>query len=192
MKYPEAIDWLQKAVAREPFNGNYLAFLGGALLKQATPTNQARAIDELAKAVAQEPDNAEYRDLYAQSLQRLGRYDEARRQYMQALDTDPYRISCYSPLADLAWRLHRPGVAGFFPPVIRAVQQRLSEEVSLWRRVWDHPEDAAAHLKLAQFLCRTADLTKARYQLEQALELRPDAPGARQFLAAVRRSQEAL
>jgi tetratricopeptide (TPR) repeat protein len=192
MKYPEAIDWLEKAVARQPFNGNYLAFLGGALLKQGTSASRARAVDVLAKAVAQEPDNAEYRDLYAQSLQRQGRYEEARRQYLQALDTDPYRISCYAPIVDLAWRLQRPGVAAFFPPVIRAVQQRLGEEVTLWRGVWEHPEDAQAHLKLARFLCRTADLTKARYQLQQARELRPDAQEARQLLATVDRAQAAL
>jgi tetratricopeptide (TPR) repeat protein len=192
MQYAGAIAWLEKAVAKQPFNGHYLAFLGGALLKLGTPASEDRAVEVLAKAVAQEPDNAEYRDLYAQSLQRRGRYEEARRQYLQALDTDPYRISCYSPITDLAWRLHRPGAAAFFPPVIRAVQQRLSEEVSLWRQVWDHPEDAAAHLKLAHFLCRTADLTKARYQLEQVLELRPDSREARQLLATVRRAQEAL
>jgi hypothetical protein len=83
-------------------------------------------------------------------------------------------------------------VAAFFPPVIRAVQQRLGEEVTLWRGVWEHPEDAASHLKLARFLCRTADLTKARYQLQQAVELHLDSREARQLLDTIDRAQAAL
>jgi hypothetical protein len=91
----------------------------------------------------------------------------------------------------LAWRLNRPAPAAFYPEVIRAMQQRFGEESLLWTRVWRHPEDAEAHLKLARFLCRTADLTKARRQLEQALALRPDWPEARQLLTTVQRSQDA-
>ena len=192
MKYAEGIAWEEKALKRQPHNPHYLAFLGGGYLKLGTPGSLERAAEALGQAVALLPDNAEYRDLYAQVLQRLGRYDEARRQYLQALDSDPFRISCYTPVAQLAWRLNRPGAAAFFPPVIRSVQQRLSEESVLWRRVWDHPEDAAGRLKLAHFLCRTADLTKARHQLEQVLELRSDSPEARQLLATVQRAQEVL
>jgi tetratricopeptide (TPR) repeat protein len=192
MKYAEGIAWEEKALKRQPHNPHYLAFLGAGYLKLRTPGSLERAVAALEQAVALLPDNAEYHDLYAQSLQRLDRSDEARRQYLRALDADPFRISCYTPAAQLAWRLNRPGAARLFAPVIRSVQQRLSEESSLWRRVWDHPEDASGRLKLAHFLCRTADLVKARHQLQQALELRPDSPEARQLLATIQRCREVL
>jgi Flp pilus assembly protein TadD len=192
LKYPEGIAWEEKALQREPRNPNYLAFLGGGLLKLGTPDAPQRAAQVLSQAVALAPDNAEFRDLYGQALQRLGRDEDARRQYLQALDADPLRIPCYAPLVQLAWHLRRPAPAAFYPPIIRAVQQRLSEEGLLWPRVWQHPEDAEAHLKLVRLLCRTADLTKARRQLEQALALRPDWPEARRLLATVQRTQEAL
>jgi cytochrome c-type biogenesis protein CcmH/NrfG len=190
MDYAGGVAWEEKALKQRPNNPHYLAFLGAGYLKLATPGSPDRAAAALAQAVALLPDNAEYRELYAQSLQRLGRDGEARRHYLQALDADPFRISCFAPAAQLAWRLNRPGAAAFFAPVIRSVQQRLSEENVLWRRVWDHPEDAAAHWQLAQLLCRTADLTRARHQLEQSLELRPDLKEARHLLATVRRCQE--
>jgi Flp pilus assembly protein TadD len=191
LKYPEGIAWEEKALRWQPHNPDYLAFLAGGLMKLGTPGSLERAAQALSEAVALAASNAEYHDLYAQVLQRLGRYDEARRHYLQALDLDPFRISAYAPLAQLAWRLNRPAPAAFYPPVIRAMQQRLAEEGLLWPRAWQHPEDADAHLKLARFLCRTADLTKARHQLEQALELRPHWPEARQLLATVQRAQEA-
>jgi Flp pilus assembly protein TadD len=192
LKYTEGIAWEEKALCRQPRNPDYLAFLGGGLLKLRTPGSLDRAAQVLSQAVALAADNAEYRDLDAQVLQRRGRYEEARLQFLQALDLDPFRISCYAPLVQLAWRLNRPAPAAFYPPIIRAVQQRLAEEGLLWPRAWQHPEDADAHLALARFLCRTADLTKARRQLEQALALRPHWPEARQLLATVQRTQEAL
>jgi Flp pilus assembly protein TadD len=192
LKYAKGIAWEEKTLRREPRNPDYLAFLGGGLLKLGTPEAPRRAAEVLTQAVALAPDNAEFHDLCGQALQRLGRYEEARRQYLRALDADPLRISCYAPLTELAWRLHRLAPAAFFPPIIRAVQQRVSEEGLLWPRAWQHPEDADAHLQLARFLCRTADLPKARRQLYQALALRPQWPQARQLLATVQRVQEAL
>jgi tetratricopeptide (TPR) repeat protein len=192
LKYSDGIAWEEKALQRQPRNPDYLAFLGGGLLKLGTPGSLDRAAQVLSQAVALSSDNPEYRDLYAQALQRLGRYEEARRQFLQALDIDSLRVSCYAPLAQLAWRLNRPAPAALYPPIIRSVQQRRTEEGLLWSRVWHHPEDAEAHLKLAHFLCRTADLTKARRQLDQALELRPNWPAARQLLATVLRAQEAM
>ena len=109
LKYAEGIAWEEKALRWQPGNRDYLAFLGGGLLKLGTPGSLERAAQVLSQAVALAPDNAEYRDLYGQALQRLGRYEEARRQFLQALDLDPFRISSYAPLAQLAWRLNRPG-----------------------------------------------------------------------------------
>jgi hypothetical protein len=76
--------------------------------------------------------------------------------------------------------------------VIRAVQQRVSEERLLWPHVWDHPDDADGRLKLARFFCRTADLERAQDHLEQLLERQPAHAEARALLATVRRCREVL
>jgi tetratricopeptide (TPR) repeat protein len=192
LKYADGIAWEEKALRSQPNNPDYLAFLGGGLLKLGTPGSLERAAEALSQSIARASSNADYRDLYGQALQRLGRHEEARRQFLQALDADPLRVSCYAPLSQSAWRLNRPGPAAFYPPFIRSVQQRVTEESLLWPRVWQHPEDAEAHLKLARFLCRTADLAKARRQLEQAFALQPNWPEARQLLTTIRRAQDAL
>jgi tetratricopeptide (TPR) repeat protein len=191
LKYAEGVAWLEKAVAAQPRNPHYLGFLGGGLMRLGTPESRERAAQVLAQAVERAPDNAEYRDLYGQVLMRLGRSDEARRQFLQALNADPFRISCFTPVGQLAWRLKAPGAGEFFPRVTRSVQQRVSEENVLWPHTWRHPRDADGHLKLARFFCRNAELTKARDHLEQAIELRPAWPEAKQLLTTVQRSMEA-
>ena len=84
LKYAEGIAWEEKALRRQPKNPDYLAFLGGGLLKLGTPGSLERAAQVLSQAVALAASNAEFRDLYGQALQRLGRYEEARRQFSQA------------------------------------------------------------------------------------------------------------
>jgi predicted Zn-dependent protease len=68
---------------------------------------------------------------------------------------------------------------------VRVAAGRAREELRLWRAAWDHPHDAAAYFRLAEFLVRTGELTKAQSQLEEGLRLRPDWPQARQTLARV-------
>src|SRR5688500_6468875 len=98
LKYAEGVAWLEKAVAAQPRNPHYLGFLGGGLMRLGSPGSRERAAETLAQAVERAPDNAEYRDLYGQVLLRLGRHDEARRQFLQALNADPFRISCFTPV----------------------------------------------------------------------------------------------
>jgi tetratricopeptide (TPR) repeat protein len=188
LKFGEGIGWLETALAREPRNPHYLGFLGAGLLRLGTPESRQRAVEVLQQAVALSPDDADYRDLYGQALQRIGQYDAARRQFLKALNADPSRITVYTPVSQLAWRLKRVGPAAFLPPVIRSVQQRVSEEKLLWPHVWDHPGDAAGRLKLARFFCRTAHLDRARDQLEQILAQRPDWPEARELMTTVQRA----
>jgi tetratricopeptide (TPR) repeat protein len=190
LKYAEGVAWLEKAVARQPNNPHFLGFLGAGLLRLKTPGSRERAAEVLAKAAALAPNEAEYLDLYGQALQQLGRDEPARQQYLRALDADPARIATFTPLSQLAWRLQRPGPAALWPPVIRSVQRRLSEERLLWTHVWDDPDDAGGRLKLARFFCRTANLGHARDQLEQVLAQRPDWPEARQLMTTVQRSLE--
>jgi tetratricopeptide (TPR) repeat protein len=190
LKYAEGVAWLEKAVARQPNNPHFLGFLGAGLLRLKTPESRERAAEVLGKAAALAPNEAQYLDLYGQALQQLGQAELARQQYLRALDADPAQIATYTPLSQLAWRLQRPGPAALWPPLIRSVQQRLSEERLLWTHVWDHPDDAGGRLKLARFFCRTANLTRARDQLEQVLAQRPDWPEARQLMSTVQRSLE--
>jgi tetratricopeptide (TPR) repeat protein len=192
LKYAEGVAWLEKAVAAQPKNPHYLGFLGFGLLRLNTPESRARAAETLGKAVALAPDNAEYRDLYGQALVRLGRHEEAREQFLRALNADPYRLSCFTALSQLAWRLNRPGPGEFMPKVIRAVQQRSSEESLLWLHTWRNPDDAAGRLKLARFLCRTGQLAKAQNHLEQLVAEGSLGSDARRLLATVQRCQEVL
>jgi tetratricopeptide (TPR) repeat protein len=192
LRYAEGVAWLEKAVARQPKNPHFLGFLGAGLMRMGTPESLARAAEVLGNAVQLGPEDAEYRDLYGQVLQGLGRYEEARRQFLRALNAEPYRVACYTPLLQIAHRLNCPGAAAFLPTVTRAVQQRVSEESLLWPHVWEHPEDADGHLKLARLLCRLGKLDKARNQLQQAVKTRSGWPEAQRLLATVRRCQEAL
>jgi tetratricopeptide (TPR) repeat protein len=192
LRYQEAVSWLEKAIARQPENPHYLGFLGGALLKMGAPAARERAAQVLAKSVSLAPDNAEYRDLYGQTLLRLGRDDEARRQFLQALDADPLRISCFTPVTQLAWRLKAPGAGELFARVTRSVQQRVNEENVLWPNAWRNPRDVPGRVKLARHFCLTGELTKARDQLEQVLARQPSLAEARQLLTTVERCREVL
>jgi tetratricopeptide (TPR) repeat protein len=187
-KYTEGIAWLEKALAHDPRNPHYLSFLGAGLLRLGTPESSRRAAEVLARAVSIEPNDADYRDLYGQALQRIGQYEPARRQFLRALDADPSRIASYTPVSQLAFRLKRPGPAVFFAPLIRSVQERVTDERLLWTHVWDDPKDADGRLKLARFFCRNGHLDRARYQLEQVLAQRPEWPEARQLSATVQRA----
>jgi tetratricopeptide (TPR) repeat protein len=192
LKYTEGIARLEQAIRRDPRNPHPFGFLGAALLRLGTPESRERAVSALRVATALAPDDAQYHDFYGQALERVGRYEEARRQFLQALNADPARVACYTPVSALAWRLKRPGPTAFFAPLTRSVQHRVSEENMVWPHVWQSPEDDEGRLKLARFFCQYAQLDRARQQLEQILERRPDWPPARQLLERVQRAQEAL
>jgi tetratricopeptide (TPR) repeat protein len=190
LKYREGVAWLEKAVARQPNNPHFLGFLGAGLLRLNTPESRERAAQVLGKATALLPNESDYLDLYGQALQQLGKYELARQQYLRALDADPSHIATYTPLSTLAWRLQRPGPVAFWPAVVRSVQSRLGDEKLFWTHVWDHPNDADGRLRLARFFCHTANLSRARDELEQLLAQNPDLEPARQLLTTVQRSLE--
>src|SRR5581483_2249973 len=102
------------------------------------------------------------------------------------------RAETYSLLVQLAARRREPGAARAFGSLVRAVEERLREELMLWRATWDRPEDPNGYLALARFLVRTAELGKAESQLEQALALRPHWREAEAELARVRRLRQVL
>jgi tetratricopeptide (TPR) repeat protein len=121
------------------------------------------------------------------ALMRSGRLEEAQRHLLRSLDLDPNRGDTYGTVVQLAHRLRQPGAVALFAPLVREVESRLREEMTLWRRTWDHPDDPGGYLALARFLIRMADLRRAESQLEQALELRPGWREAEEELARVRR-----
>jgi tetratricopeptide (TPR) repeat protein len=192
MKYAEGIAHLETAIARDPKSPHAYGFLGAALLRLGTPESRERALQVLQQAVTLAPDDAQYRDFYGQALQRAGRHEEARQQFLKALNADPSRIACYTPVTQLAWRLQRPGPGDLFARLTRSVQHRVTEESMLWPRVWQHPEDDPSRLELARFFCRYGYLDRARHQLDQIVERRPDWAPARQLWERVERSKKAL
>src|SRR5205807_1089461 len=84
--------------------------------------------------------------------------------------------------SQLCVRLHQPGLARFFGPLVRAAQDRSREEVRLSRRIGQNPTSPEAHTAMAGFLVRDAALPGAQSHLERALELRPGYPAARAAL----------
>jgi cellulose synthase operon protein C len=188
LRFDEAIRDYEQAIAKQPDNANFLESLGEVLLQAPGAEHLPRAVAALSQAVALAPQDAKARHQLGLALTRAGRLEEARRQILRSLDLDPNRGPIYSTLVLLARRLRQPGPAALFGPIVRDVEDRLREELALWRRTWDRPNDSAGYVALAGFLVRTGDPRRAESQLEQALALRPHWPEAEAELARVRRS----
>jgi tetratricopeptide (TPR) repeat protein len=187
LRFDEAIHDYEQALAKQPDNATFLESLGEVLLEAPGPEHLPRAVETLSRAVALAPEDAKARYQLGLALTRAGRLEEARRQMLRSLDLDPNRGPIYSTLVSLARRLRQPGPAALFGPIVRDVEDRLREELALWRHTWDQPNDAAGYVALAHFLLRTGDPRRAESQLEQALVLRPHEPAAEAELARVRR-----
>jgi hypothetical protein len=69
---------------------------------------------------------------------------------------------------------------------MRDRQERKRDEDAAWRRRWERPADPDACYQLAVDLARTGGLASAEYQLQRALELRPQWPEASRLLGRVR------
>jgi Flp pilus assembly protein TadD len=188
LRFDEAIGDYEQAIAKQPDNANFLESLGEVLLSSPGAEHLPRAVATLSQAVALAPQDARARHQLGLALTRAGRLEEARREMLQSLDLDPNRGPVYSTLVPLARRLRQPGPAALFGPIVRDVEDRLREELALWRRTWDRPNDPAGCVALAGFLLRTGDPRRAESQLEQALALRPHWPEAEAELARVRHS----
>ncbi len=188
----EGIRQYEKALAMEPERGEYLRFLGQALVQRAAPGDLPRALELLGRSVHKNPADAAGRFQLGLLLRRLGRLDEAREQMLRSLDLDPHQTPPYNSLAQIAAQMGQPAEARFFARAIRQVEARVREEERVMRRVWDKPRDADAHLAAARFRLRIGALAKAKAHLEQAVEYRPGWPEARQELRRVSRLLEGL
>jgi tetratricopeptide (TPR) repeat protein len=187
MRLDEGIRELEQAFSRRPSDGEVAAVLAGALLKRPSPESRRRAAELLARAIAAAPGVARYRNQMGLLLREQGDREGARREFLAALDRDPYEAPVYTNLVVVARQLRRPHQVRFWSPRVRAAEDRLREELRLWRAAWDQPEAATPCYDVARFLIRTGDLTKAESQLEEALRLRPGWAPARQALETVSR-----
>lgn len=186
LRLEEGLLHLEQAVARDPKNPEYAYALAVALLKRPTPENRERARELLHRAIRLAPDVARYRNQFGLLLRADGDLEAALRQFLLSLDLDPHEPPVTMNVVSVARQLNRPHQVRLWSPLVRAVEDRTREELALWRAVWDHPTDEEALFRLAQFLIRTGELTKAQSQLEEALRLRPSWPEARQALETVR------
>jgi Flp pilus assembly protein TadD len=191
-RFDEGIWLYEQALARDPENAGYLETLSAALVDAPGEEKVPRAVATLSRLVTVAPENAEARHRLGVALMRSGRLEEAERQMLRSLDLDPNRSETYSLLVQLAARRREPGAARAFGSLVRAVEERLREELMLWRATWDRPEDPNGYLALARFLVRTGEIRKAESQLEQALALRPHWREAEAELARVRRLRQVL
>jgi tetratricopeptide (TPR) repeat protein len=169
----EGIGYYERALARQPDNVTSIETLANALLETPADTALPRAVELFSRAAAQAPESAQTRFQLGVALMRLRRLAEAQRQILRSLDLDPNRGEAYNVVVQLARRLRQPGAVALFGPMVRDVEERLREELRLWRHTWDEPKDAAGYLELARFLIRGGDLRRAESQLEEALVLRP-------------------
>lgn len=187
LKVPEAIREFETATAGEPGNPEYAAALAAALNDAGGEANLRRAAGLLQQSVQRDPNSASFRHDLGMTLQQLGDLEGARRQFLAALDLDPRHAPSYSGISQILVRLHKPALARFFGPLVRAAQDRSREELRLSRRLGQNPTSPEAHDAMAEFLVRGASFPTAQAHLERALALRPSYPEAQAALAHVKR-----
>lgn len=188
----EGIRLYEQALARAPERAEYQLFLGQTLAQRGAPGDLPRALELIGQAVRTAPRDPAARLQLGLLLQRLGRLEEARIQFLRALDVDPHQQPPYNSLSTLAATSGRPAQARMFAHAIRRVEARVREEEQSMQRVWERPRDADAHLAAARFRIRTGALSRAQAHLQQALELRPGWPEVARELRRVTRALEAL
>ena len=177
----------ETACVKEPDRTDFYEALGTAYLSIATPENAARGRAWLEKAVSLNGRSAAAHQELGRALEQAGRLEEARRQYLDALDVQPQQAVALNNVAQVSIRLQRPVTARLFTELAQAEEERTRERERLARRVRDHPADAAGRIELARFRIRSGQLEAARNQLERAAEPGPAAPQARALLAQVNR-----
>ncbi len=87
-----ALALFEQALEREP---DLPAALYGIGVIQYSWERHATALEPLERAVALVPESADYRKVYADTLARLGRYDDAIREYETVLKLSPSQTTAY-------------------------------------------------------------------------------------------------
>jgi tetratricopeptide (TPR) repeat protein len=187
---PEAVQFGERALAREPENAAACFQLSKTLSAIPGPENQRRALDLARQAVYRNPREADHWQQLGMMLRGAGHWEEAASAYLRALDLNPATVEACSLLVQCAAQEQRPETSRFFARLVTELEERARTSDALWRAVHRSPEDAAAHERLARHLLAMGDLRRARYQLQQVAALRPADGAARRDLAVVERLLE--
>jgi tetratricopeptide (TPR) repeat protein len=183
----ESIELAEQAVEREPADAAACYELSKSLNAAGDPAQATRALDLARRAVERNPREADHWHHLGLLLQAAGRPEDAAAALARALDAGSATPAVGSVLVQLAVELKRPQTARLFASLVTALEARQREADALWRAVYGRPTDAAAQARLADHLLAHADLTRARYRLEEVVALRPDDAGARTRLGVVER-----
>ncbi len=161
--YPDAIKWLERAVAAEPKNKEAWYFLGRAYY---TRTRIAEARHAFATVLDLDP-----RDAKAEN--NLGLIFESETQPDAAMEAYRKAIAWQEPSA-------RPSEQPYLNlGSLLMEQMKVSEAIpALQKAVEIAPGNAICHMKLGTAFLRAGKLADARKELEKAAQLAPDEPAA--------------
>jgi tetratricopeptide (TPR) repeat protein len=185
LRTTEGIQLYEQAWARDSQSAETAAALGLGLGRVPSRPNLERAAEWLQRAVGLAPANPQYRSHLAEVLRQLGRLEEARGEYLRALNLDPSLAAAYNGLVSLSQAMSRPQQAELFARIVRDADTSLREQERLHRRVWDDPMAAEARPELARFLLRSGELWKSQGHLDAALARRPGWKPAAELSRAV-------
>jgi tetratricopeptide (TPR) repeat protein len=186
-RLPEARQWAERVLAREPEDAAACFQASKTLSAIPGPENQRRALDLALQAAYRNPREADHWQQLGVLLRGAGQWEEAADAFLRALDLNPASVESCSLLVQIAAQQHRPATSAFFARLVTDLEERARTGDALWRAVYHSPADAPAHERLARHLLAYGDLRRARYQLRQVAALRPADVAARRDLAIVER-----
>jgi Flp pilus assembly protein TadD len=186
-RLPEARRLGEQAVAKDPNDAAACDELSRTLAAMPGSENARRALDLARRATDRNPREPAYWRQLGVLLQAAGQPEEAATALLHALERDRGSVASCSPLVSIAAQEKRPQTARFFASLVSELEARARSDKSLWRDVYSHPADAAAHARLARFLLADGDLRRARNQLRQVTAIHPQDAAARRDLAVVER-----
>jgi tetratricopeptide (TPR) repeat protein len=189
-RLPESLRYIEQALAQEPENGMVCLEAAKTLTALGGPENTRRALESARKAVVGNPRDAESRHQLGVLLRSAGQTEDAAGSLLRALDLDATSTASAGLLVQIAAQQQLPQTSRFFAGLVTALEERARTAKALWRQVYDRPDDAAAHARLARFLLEGGDLRRARNQLRQVVALRPADGAAREKLQVVERLLE--
>jgi tetratricopeptide (TPR) repeat protein len=190
LRHAEAVRFCGQALDLEPRNPIYCRELAQALLGEPSAGNLERAAEVLRRAIDLAPDEAETRFLLGDVLVRQEQWTAAREQYLRGTDLNPTDRKGALGLSQLCTRLGETARVSFYGQVVRALQEREDGARGLWRRVFQMPENAEAHSRLATLLLEAGELEQSRHQLAQAVALQPERKAEQRQLAIITRLLE--
>jgi tetratricopeptide (TPR) repeat protein len=205
--YADAQKELEIAARLEPTLGDAFYFLALAA-KQSNDTG--RETEFLKRVVALYPDNADAQFLLGQSLEKVGKMNEAIEHWKQAVRADPNALQPLYNLARALSKTHDPEAAQYQARFDQLeVRKQVNDRVILLRNLalesgnaqnWpdaieqlqeaiqtcgDCSHAVLLHKNLAYFYQRTGKISAAEEELGKAIALDPNDAGAQSALATL-------